>query len=501
VSGARLEPHFGPPEQAPRKPRRDDRFEATIEGYSAKGRARAAVGSYVAEFGGWLGVPQGGGAPWGAVPGARIEGLVTGRRREQLEARLLRLVEASPLAVAPRCAHFGTCGGCSFQDLVYAAQLEHKQRRLQHDLAALALPAPPTVRAAPAPFQYRNKMDFTFGARRWVVPGEEPGLRTDFALGLHVPGRYEKVLDVHSCAIHFPGADELLHSLRELCRDSGESAYDLRDHRGFWRHAVLRRAHHGGELLVYLVTAPLGEDRSRRAALEQVAQGLLARHPQLSTLVHGENGRAAAVACAERQQVLHGAGRIAESLCGLRFELSAESFFQTNTAAAEGLLAWLAAELAARGAAGGVLHDLYCGTGAIGLVLGRLFERVVGLELAASAVDDARRNARHNGFERAEYHAGDVPALLAAAGDDFPAAQVAVVDPPRAGLHRDLVERLAAAPPPWLVYVSCHPAAAARDLAPLLAGPYAVVAVQGFDLFPHTPHTECVLLLERRDGG
>ncbi|MEO0651216.1 MAG: 23S rRNA (uracil(1939)-C(5))-methyltransferase RlmD [Planctomycetota bacterium] len=483
---------FGPAEAAPRKPRRDDRFVARVTHLGRKGRPAGGIGPYAVEWSGWAGVPR-----WGAVPGALVEGQIKRRRRDQLEARMLQVVEPSPDAVEPRCPHFGSCGGCAFQDLAYPAQLEVLRRSLADTLAPLEFDSTPQLAPAPSPFAYRNKMDFTFSNRRWVEGREGPGdgRPTDFALGLHVAGRFEKVLDVEHCAIHFDGADALLSDVRAAALASGLPAWDVREHTGFWRHAVLRRGEHTGETMVHLVTTPVGADDVRERALQQLTATLLERHPQLTCVQHSETERLSTVAVGERQRTLHGTGRIHDELLGVRFAISAESFFQTNTRAAEGMLTWIGERLSDE--RGGVLHDLYCGAGAIGLTLAARFERVVGVELVESAVTDARANAALNGFEHVDFHLGDVPAVLRGA-TPLPAPEVVVVDPPRAGLHPDLVETLCSSPPRRLIYVSCNPKSAARDLAPMVAGPYAIEASRAFDLFPHTPHVECVFDLRRR---
>ncbi len=482
---------FGDPEHAPRKPRRDDRFVARLDGYDGKGRVRGRVGPYNAVFSGWTDERF-----HGAVPGARVAGEVLRRRRDRVEARLVELIEAGAEAVEPRCGHFGECGGCAFQDLAYSAQLDQLARRLEGLLAPLGRRDPIQVEPAPASFGYRNKMDFTFSNRRWVERGEQDdGRPLDFALGLHVRGRFQKVLDGRSCAIHFEGADALLQTVRRTALESGLQAWDVQQHTGFWRHAVLRRGHHTGEVLVQLVTAPVGGDPDRARAMERMVESLTFAHPELTTLVHTESTRLATVAAGEGERVLLGPGVIHDTLLGRRFRISAASFFQTNTAAAEKLFGWVAELLADE--EGGTLYDLYCGAGAIGLVLADRFQRVIGVEQVAAAIDDARTNAIENGVENVEFHVGDVPAVLAGA-TALQRPDVAVVDPPRAGLHPDLVRRLQADPPRRLIYVSCNPESAVRDLEPLLDSAYELRSVRGFDLFPHTPHLEAVFDLRRR---
>ena len=486
-----LDPVFGPFEEAPRKPRRDDRFVARVTGYDARGRPAGRVGEYAVEWQRWVGAPGS-----GAVPGALLEGDVMRRRKSTLHARIATVLEPSPDAVAPACEHFGSCGGCTSQDFAYEAQLRELERRLADLYAELPLPEPARVAPSPKVFGYRNKMDFSFASQRWTEEGEaDPERPLDFALGLHVRGVFQKVLDVRSCAIHFEGADELLASVRERTHATGLAAWDVHDHTGFWRHAVLRRGVASGETLLFLVTAPVVDD-AQRAALERVTRELVERHPDLTTIVHGETASLAKSANSDHVTTLHGPGQIVDALRGARFRISAESFFQTNTRAAEGMLEWIAERLGDE--RGGTLHDLYCGAGAIGLALSDVFANVVGIERVEAAVEDARRNAAENGIANASFHAGDVPELLAGELSGLPTPDVAVLDPPRAGLHRNLLEQLAANPPRRLVYVSCNPVAAASNLASLCESAYEIRAVRAFDLFPHTPHVETVFDLERR---
>ncbi|MHC4263940.1 MAG: 23S rRNA (uracil(1939)-C(5))-methyltransferase RlmD, partial [Planctomycetota bacterium] len=452
-----------------------------------------SIGPYTVEWSGWAGVPS-----HGLVPGARVEGQVKRRRRDRLDARVLSVLSPGPEAVEPRCAHFASCGGCTMQDSSYAGQLRALGDGLRRALEPVIGSAVATVEVEPAPdvFGYRNKMDFTFANRRWVEAGapDDDTRPDDFALGLHVAGRFEKVLDVTACSIQFEGADALLSDIRSLAMESGQPAWDVREHTGFWRHAVLRQGRHTGQTMVHLVTASVGEDPERRSSVDRLVGALVDRRPELTTVVHTQTDRLSTVAAGETVDVLHGPGVITDQLRGVQFEISAQSFFQTNTLAAERMLGWIDSRL--EDETGGTLFDLYCGAGAIGLTLARRFDSVVGIELVEAAVEDARRNARANGIEHAEFHAGDVPVVLEQGA--FGTVELAVVDPPRAGLHPKFVDALLASPPRRSIYVSCNPVAAARDLERLTEVAYEVRAMHAFDLFPHTPHVETVFDLVRR---
>ena len=438
------------------------------------------------------------------VPGELLSCQVTKRRGETIRARVLERLEPSPRAVAPACEHAASCGGCSFQDSAYDLQLEQLHARLEDLLAPLRarhpFPVAPVLggEALGAPlFGYRNKMDFTFGARRWVEARDDaPAAPKDFALGLHAPGRHDKVLDVTTCAIAFPAANPVLAAARELALELGLAPWDPTTHEGLLRHLVLRTAEATGELLVYLVT-------SSQAGVERVEDyvaRLVARCPAITTVVHGVRDAVSSVAEGETDRVLVGPGFVREGLGEVTFEVSARSFFQTNTRAAAGLFRIVAEEACPTHAE--VVHDLYCGAGSIALLLAGSCREVWGFERVPEAVEDARRNAAAAGIDNARFVAGDVLETASAAGLaalGAPAPDVVVVDPPRAGLHPGvrafLVERAASGAGRRLVYVSCNPKAAAVDLEELVDGGYRVLGARPVDLFPHTPHLEVVFTL------
>ncbi len=480
-----MEAVFGPPEEAPRRPRRDDEFECEIEGFDAKGLGLGVAGTYAVRM-------------RRALPGERVRARVQKRRRFALEGQVLERLAPSPDAVPARCPHTADCGGCSFQELGYARQLLEKRelaRRLLAPLAeALGQLDVPAVTGAESTDRYRNKMDFTFGDQRWTETVDD-GRPVDFALGLHSPRRWEKVLDVRRCVLAPAWNEELLRVVRELSTKHALAPWSVDAHTGFLRNLVLREGSRTGERMAYLVTSE-GEPEGWPAFLAELLE-----QAELTTLVHGVTSRLSTVAIGDTERVVHGPGVIHDELCGVRFRVSPTSFFQTHTAQAERLVELARSMLQRAGAGGGVLYDLYCGAGTFGLSLAGSFEQVVGLELVGAAVADARANAEANGIGNARFEAGDVLQLMAgveAGGLELPAADAAVIDPPRAGLHADVAGRLAQVGPPVLVYVSCNLAAAARDLELLCAERYALAELALVDLFPHTPHLEGVFALRAR---
>ncbi len=467
-----------------RKPRRGDVLELVLERLGPSGEAVGALGAIAVR------VADG-------VPGASVRAQVLRRRRDTVDARLLDVLDPGPHQVAPRCAHFASCGGCARQDLAYAAQLAELGRLLGEQVAPLVderTQVEPVV-GADEPWHYRNKMDFTFGSRRWVEAHEPADAERGFALGLHARGRWDRVLDVEGCTIAFREASPIVQSARRLARARGLEPWDVREHRGLLRHLVLRKGVRTGELLAFLVTSP-----GAREAVDAYARELVSAHPEITTLVHGERAARASVAQAEEERVLHGSGAIHEELCGLRFTISPQSFFQTNTPQAERLAR--AVREAAGAGAGTVVWDLYCGGGLFSLVLASAPappRAVVGFELCEAAVLDARANARANGVLGARFVAGDLARALAhgALPEGLERPDVCVVDPPRAGAHPSVLAALVALAPRRIVWVSCNPRGAVRELAQLRAQGWRLLQAQPFDLFPHTPHLECVFTLER----
>jgi 23S rRNA (uracil1939-C5)-methyltransferase len=461
-----------------RKPRAGDEVLLRIEKFDDRGRARAKLGSVDVHV-------------RRARPGELVKARILRRRGDRAEAYALECIEPSPQAIVARCAHFGTCGGCSLQDQRYESQLAGLQRLVVSAFDA-QFDVDPVVPAAEL-FRYRNKMEFTFSSRRWVDLAEPQGAEAGFALGLHAARFYRKVIDVRSCAIQSEPCDRILASARELARAAELAPWDVETHTGLLRHLVLRSARATGEIMVHLVTSSPPDGRAD--SVDAYAHAILARHPEITTFVHSINTSNASVARGEFTRAIHGEGVIRERACGITFTISADSFFQTNTAQAEVLFEMIREEAGLTGTE--LVYDLYCGTGAIALILASQARAVVGFEQVPSAVADARANARQNGLANVQFHAGDVQELLASCSEHRP--DVVVVDPPRAGLHPRVVPQITQLAPRRIVYVSCNPKTAATDCASLCANGYRVARIRPIDLYPHTPHVECVIRLERME--
>lgn len=431
-----------------------------------------------------------------AVPGDRVRAVVRKKKKNFLEAGLEEVLEPSPHRVKPRCRHFGVCGGCRWQNADYGLQLEFKREQVRDILERIGgfkdVEVRPTL-ASPDVYFYRNKMEFSFGAVRWLTQEDiESGAPVDrsFALGLHVPKRFDRILDLHECHLQSELSARLVNRVRELAKEQGWSPYDARTHQGYLRNLVIRTGVRTGQVMVNLVTRSDRPDRE-----ELFAKTLAAEFPEVTTSVCSVNATRSPVA-AGQERVLSGDGTIAERIGDLTFRISPTTFFQPNTLQAERLYETVREFAGLTGSE--TLYDLYSGIGCIGLFLAGAAGRVVGAEQQERAVGEARRNALENEVDNAVFHAADSAAALS---EDFlarnGAPDVLVVDPPRVGLSREVRAAVLKALPSRLVYVSCNPATQARDL-DALRGAYEIRAVQPVDMFPHTYHIENVAALSRR---
>ena len=437
-----------------------------------------------------------------AVPGQRVRVRITRKKSRFAEAEVVQLLTQSPAYAPPFCPHFGLCGGCQWQDVAYEEQLHWKKIQVQECLQHLAGLTPgdilPPV-ASPDQRYYRNKMEFTFAPRPWLQ-SFDPGARNRadggaVALGLHVGAAFDRIFNLEHCFLQSPQSTAMVQEVRRWCGHSGLAAYNTHTHRGFWRFLVVREGKRTAQTLVHLITTDQGDP----AAVEALAAHLVARFPAITSLVHSRRQTKAQVAIGESSRTLWGPGYIEEQLGDLRLRISANSFLQTNTAAAEGL--YNAISRLGEFSGDETVWDLYCGAGSIALHLASQVRRVVGFELVPAAVNDAYTNSRLNGLENCQFLAGDLKErlreTLRAGGHPQPRPDVVITDPPRTGMHPQVVQALREIAPRRIIYVSCNPATLARDLA-LLQDHYDILPIQPFDLFPHTAHIECVARLDRR---
>ncbi len=435
----------------------------------------------------------------GAVPGDRVDAQVMKAKSSFAEARMVQLLAPSPDRVQPFCKHFGTCGGCKWQHLSYEAEARFKQKHVEDALRRIGhvqLPPVSPIMASPTDRYYRNKLEYSFTHRRWVKQLDKDATYIEWrGLGFHVPGRFDKVLDVQVC-YHLP---EPGNALRDACRQAmlelDLPARDLRmqvgdDSPGWLRTLTLRCTRAGAWMVILQVMF------EQHDWLQALMARLMPHFPQVESWHYVVNAKGNDTFHDLEVHTYAGRGYILEQMEDLRFIIGPKSFFQTNAIQAEALYQ-VARRMAALTGQERV-YDLYTGTGTIGLYVSKQAREVIGVEYVEAAVQDARRNAELNGIGHARFFAGDMAKVLTA---DFIAAQgkpdVVITDPPRAGMDPEVVARLLEARPARIVYVSCNPATQARDLA-LLDEAYRVTEVQPVDMFPQTDHVESVVALELR---
>jgi 23S rRNA (uracil1939-C5)-methyltransferase len=427
-----------------------------------------------------------------AVPGDRALIRVFKRKKQFAEARAIEILTPSPDRIEAPCPYSGTCGGCKWQYLKYDRQLIYKHRHVADSLAHIGgmtdVAVHPTL-PSPLVFGYRNKMEFTCSTRRWLLPSElgNPDIERGISVGLHVPGTFDKVLDTSVCLLQPELGNHILEDVRQYIKSSRQPVYGLRTHEGFWRFAVLRHSVHRDAWLVNLVTAFEDPD-----SIRPLAQRLSTRYPEVSGVVNNITARKAGVAVGETEIPFSGQSHLVDRIGKFDFVISANSFFQTNTRGAGQLYETVERFAGLTGSE--TVVDLYSGTGTIPIYLSEKAGSVTGIEIVESAVADAEINCRRNSITNCRFLRGDIRARLK---DIAQAPDVLIVDPPRAGMHKDIVPQVLALNPARIVYVSCNPATLARDLA-LMRESYRVIEVQPVDMFPHTYHIEAVARLERR---
>lgn len=427
-----------------------------------------------------------------ALPGDTVEARVVRKKKNYAEARVLEIISPSPDRMTAPCRYSGYCGGCKWQSLAYEKQIVYKQRHVAESLVHIGLlsniTVHPTVASAQV-FGYRNKMEFSCSDRRWLLPEEldREDVSVGMALGLHVPGTFYKVLDIEDCLIQPPLGNAILGHIRKYIKDSPLPIYGLRSHEGFWRFVMLRHSASADAWMVNLVTKTL-----ERTAVQPLAEELRRVFPNVISVINNVTASKAGIAVGQFEVCLAGEPVITDRIGDLEFQISANSFFQTNTRGAQTLYGIVKSYAGLTGDE--TVVDLYCGTGTIALFLANGAREIIGVEQVADAVEDARRNARRNKIANCRFVAGDAGRVLA---ELQICPDVMVIDPPRAGMHQKVLQQVLAAAPGRIVYVSCNPATLARDLA-LMAEAYHVAEVQPVDLFPHTHHVESVARLERK---
>jgi 23S rRNA (uracil1939-C5)-methyltransferase len=454
-----------------------------VEDYAAEGKSLARVDGKVIFI-------------ENAIPGDVVDVKLSKNKKDWAEGFITAFHSYSPDRVTPFCSHFGVCGGCRWQMLPYPRQLQYKQKQVEDVLERIGkvrLPAITPILGAPESEFYRNKMEYTFSSKRFLLPGElhDPNISSQQNVaGFHARGLFDKVVDIDTCYLQAEPTNGLRKAVRDFGLENDLTFYDIKAHQGWLRNLQLRICT-TGEIMANLVIGYEETELTRR-----LADRLLQQFPQLTTLLYTVNQKWNDSISDLSPRVLFGKGYVIEKLEDFSFKIGPKSFFQTNSRQGERLYQVTRefAELTGKE----TVYDLYCGTGSIGIFVSRQAARIIGVEVIAEAIEDARENATLNGIGHAAFFAGDVVDICQ---DSFFAAHgrpdVIITDPPRAGMHEGLVNKILEIAAPTVVYVSCNPATQARDLR-LLDAKYAVTKVQPVDMFPHTHHIENIVQLKLR---
>ncbi|MDO9157125.1 23S rRNA (uracil(1939)-C(5))-methyltransferase RlmD [Sediminibacterium sp.] len=457
-----------------------------VQDYAAEGKSLARVDGKVVFI-------------EGAVPGDVVDVQLSKNKADWAEGHTVHIHSLSSDRVTPFCEHFGVCGGCQWQMLPYEKQLFYKQKQVTDNLTRIAkinLPEIAPIIGADFTRGYRNKMEYTFATRKYIPTDEFRRMKAegvDFnsqpgAAGFHVRGFFDKVVEIDTCHLQEEPTNFIRKAVAAYVLANELPFYNIKTHEG-WIRNLLVRSSTTGELMVNMVIAY--EDKEHRIAL---LDQLLQSFPEITTLLYTINGKRNDSLHDQEPIVYHGKGYIIEKLEELSFKISPKSFFQTNTKQAEKLYG-VTREFAELDGSQ-LVYDLYCGTGSIGLFVSKFAKKLIGVEMVADAIEDAKENAALNGVNHASFFAGDVIDICNDAFfETHGKADVVITDPPRAGMHEKLVKKLLEIAAPTVVYVSCNPATQARDLA-LLSEKYQVTKIQPVDMFPHTLHIENVVQLK-----
>ena len=430
-----------------------------------------------------------------AIPGQTVKTLVYRKKQGYAEARVLEVLEDSPNAVQPPCTHFGVCGGCKTQNLMYKEQLNQKAHQVEDIFRRLGrYPKFELDEVIPAEnvYHYRNKMEFTFSPNRWLLSDEPEDTQKSIALGLHIPGRFDKILDIKECHIQPEIGNRILNKAQKICRAHPELApFDPKTHSGFLRHLMLRFGVRTHQVMVNIVTAYEDMDK-----LSPLVDGLLNDISEITSMVNNVNTRKADSAFGEYEILLYGQPTVKENIGNFTIDISANSFFQTNTVMAEKLYetALAGADLSGEE----VVYDLYSGTGSISLFLAQKAKEVHGFEVIVSAVEDATRNAVNNQIGNVKFHVANLDNFFKfSKGKKYPKPDIIFVDPPRAGMHKFMTDYLPKFEAKKIIYISCNPTTQARDTEVLLQKGYELKRLTLVDMFPHTPHIETVGIFQK----
>ena len=434
------------------------------------------------------------------LPGQTIKAKIIKKKKTYLEAIPIEIIKESPFKQKEKCNHFYDCGGCKTQDLKYEEQINQKENQIieaLNHLGKLNVKAIEPIIKSDIIYEYRNKMEFSFSNSRWLINNEK-GLKNekpkDFALGLHPPRRFDKIVDVDNCDIQTKLANKILALIKKETIENELAPYDIINHTGFMRNVVIKHPKYSDQVMINIITAYKQDE-----LLIPIVSKLKKISPNIKSIINTINDKKSDSAYGMPQNLLYGENFIVEHLNEFEFEISADSFFQTNSIQALNMYEYIRNECNLSGSE--IVYDFYCGTGTISIFVAKNAKKVYGFEIVESAIKDAKKNALKNKVKNIEFYCGDLSKMLQNYSEiiDKKPCDVIILDPPRAGLHPKTLKEVLKINPKKIIYASCNPTTQARDVRELINSNYIMGKVQPIDMFPHTHHIECVITLDKKN--
>ena len=434
------------------------------------------------------------------LPGQIIKAKIIKKKKSFLEAIPIAIIKESPFKQKEKCNHFYDCGGCKTQDLDYTEQTNQKEKQIIEALIHLGKinveEIEPIIKSELI-YEYRNKMEFSFSNNRWLINNEK-GLKNEkpknFALGLHPPRRFDKIVDIDNCEIQTKLANKILILIKKESIEKELEPYDIINHKGFIRNVVIKHPKYSNQVMINIITAYENEK-----ILMPMVSKIKKISSNIKSIINTINDKKSDVAYGMPKKLLYGENFIVENLNEFEFEISADSFFQTNSMQALKMYEYIRKECKLSGLE--IVYDFYCGTGTISIFIAKNAKKVYGFEIVESAIKDAKKNALINKITNTEFYCGDLSKMLINYNDIIKKnpCDILILDPPRAGLHPKTLKEILKINPKKIIYASCNPTTQARDVREFINSNYIMGKVQPIDMFPHTHHIECVITLDQKN--
>ncbi len=463
--------------------RKNDIIDVKINSVAFGGKGVARVGEFVVFV-------------RGAIPKQKLKVKIIKKKKNFAEAIIMEVVEQSPYFVVPQCKYFSDCGGCKHQDIDYNYQLKMKDGQVKEIIEHLGefgeVPVEKII-SSPEILRYRNRMDFSTSVKRWAMKENDPETAMDFAIGLHAPQRWDKVIDIEGCLLQTDIRNDILQDIKDFAQENKIELLDARNHKGFLKQIIIRAGVHTDEIMVNFVTSY--EDSEQLIPLVKL---LSEKYNNIKSIVNNISTAMNNHSLGEKELLLYGKSYIHETLGNIKYKISANSFFQTNTKGAEILFGVI--KNFAKIDKENVVWDFYSGAGSISLFLAKYSKQVYGFEIIQEAINDARNNCKLNKIDNCQFYFANLNHFLQKEKDLIDTLEkpdVIIVDPPRAGLNQKFLEQMLLLNSPKIVYVSCNISTQIRDINILTKEKYKVLKFQPVDMFPHTAHLESVALLEK----